>query len=88
MGFLVVMLLIGLASGGVFAWRWWQREKVQRTRDRARLRAIESQMAAMRTLLRIGAAEHVARLRMRTEVWRCDPFANPTLHEEPETWRW
>ena len=64
----------------------WRRERVERLRDQARLKAIEAQMAGLRATLRISAAEQVARRRMR-ELHHRDLFANSTIHEEPEQWR-
>jgi hypothetical protein len=43
-------------------------------------------MAGLRATLRIGMAEHVTRRRMHN-LHSHDPFANSTLHEDPETWR-
>lgn len=88
MGFLVVSLaLVAIIVGGFFAWRWIEAGRVQRGRDRARLRVIEGHLAALRAMLRIGQAEYLTRRRMQTEMHRRDVFANPTIHEEPDEWR-
>jgi hypothetical protein len=69
-------LLVGLlgvttvVTGGL-AMKGLRRERRERLRDQARLRVVEGQLAALRALLLIGAAEHVTRARMR-EVQRRD----------------
>lgn len=62
-GFVVVLLLC-LVLGGIFAWCWWQDEQAERIRDRARLTVIEGQLASFRALLRLDVAEHLARQQM------------------------
>lgn len=80
---LLLGLLIGsVVAGGLVVRFWHQQGQVARIRDRARLKAIEGQMATMRTMLRIQLAEHVTRQRMQQDV-----FANSTLHEEPDQWQ-
>jgi hypothetical protein len=86
MGFLVIALVLAGMLGGLAFRRSWRRERVERLRDRARLKVIEGQMAMLRTALRIGAAEHLSRRRMH-EAYGTDVFANPTAQEEPEDWR-
>ena len=63
MALLVLLALVAVVSGGL-ALHGLRRERVERLRDRARLRVVEGQMAAFRALLRIGAAEHVTRTRL------------------------
>jgi hypothetical protein len=53
---LVLLALVAVVSGGLALHRF--------RRDRARLRVVEGQMAALRALLRIEAAEHVTRARL------------------------
>jgi hypothetical protein len=84
-GVLLVMLLVGTIGALVFR-QSWRRERIERLRDRARLRVIEGQMTMLRTALRINAAEQAARRRMHT-VYDNNVFANSTAHEEPEAWR-
>jgi hypothetical protein len=60
---LVLLALVAAVSGGLALHRL-RRERVKRFRDRARLRVVEGQMAALRALLRIEAAEHVTRARL------------------------
>jgi hypothetical protein len=86
MGFLFVVLAVGVMIGGLMVRRVWQRQRREQLRDRARLKVIETQMAGLRAALRIGMAEHTARRRMH-QLHDRDPFANSTLHEEPEQWR-
>lgn len=89
MGFLIVSLILVVAFmvSGSYAWRWIKTARAERGRDQARLRIIEGQLATLRAVLRIGQAEYLTRQRMQAEVYRCDVFANPTVHEEPEQWR-
>ena len=82
MGFLVVVLLLAGTVGGLIFRQSWQRERTERLRDHTRLRVIEGQMAGLRAVLRLNAAEHVARRRMLAELQSHDPFANRTDHEE------
>jgi hypothetical protein len=63
MALLILLVLVAAASGGL-ALGGFRRERAARLRDQARLRVIEGQMAALRTLLRIEAAEHVIRTRL------------------------
>jgi hypothetical protein len=86
MGFLVIGLMVVGTVGALGFRRSWQREHIQRLRDQARLKAIESQMAGLRAALRISAAEQATRRRMHT-AYNSNVFANSTAHEEPETWR-
>jgi len=63
MTLLLLLVTVAIISGGL-AMHGLHRERVERLRDRARLRVIEGQMAALRALLRIEAAEHVIRTRL------------------------
>ena len=63
MALLILLVTMATASGGL-AMRAVRRERIERLRDQARLRVIEGQLAAMRTLLRIEAAEHMIRTRL------------------------
>jgi hypothetical protein len=83
MGFLVcsVGLLLLVIVGGLLMWGWLRREHVERSRDQARLRVVEGQLAMLRGLLRIEVAEHLARRRLMAMQSR-DPFENRTDHEE------
>lgn len=89
MGGLISITLLGLAliASVWVLWRWLKRERIERSRDRARLHVIEGQLAAMRAALRITVAEHAVRRAMAMPSG--DPFENRTDHEEyrPETWR-
>lgn len=84
MGFLsfvlVLLLLVGLFTSAWLIRRHYQRARVQRIRDQARLKVIESQMAGLRAALRISVAEHA--VRRTIAVQGRDPFANRTDHEE------
>jgi hypothetical protein len=85
MGFLVVaLLLIGIGGGLVFR-QSWRRERIERLRDRARLRVIEGQMTMLRAALRLNAAEQAARRRMHA-LHHSDVFANLTDHENYRPW--
>lgn len=88
MGFLVLLTVVVLVFivGGLFAWQWITAERAERGREQARLKIIESQLAALRAVLRIGQAEHRTRQRMQAELHR-DVFANPTTYQEPDEWR-
>ena len=88
MGFLITTLVLLVVSIPVGLWltRWQRQDRVDRLRDQARLKVIETQMAAMRATLRIQAAEHIVRQRMHYDA--DNPFANSTIHEEPEEWQW
>lgn len=81
----LVMSAITVAGGLWFSGRWRQ-DRVARLRDQARLKVIEAQMAAMRAALRIQAAEHLARQRMRSDA--DGSFTDSTIHEGPEEWQW
>lgn len=85
MDFLVTVLLVAVVASGLIFRRSWRHERIERLRDRARLRVIEGQMTMLRTALRINAAEQVARRRMH-ELDQ-DVFSNSTVHEEPGSWR-
>lgn len=89
MSFLVVLaaLALVLIVSGFFAWRWIKTDRAERSRDQARLKVVEGQLAALRAALRIGQAEYRTRQRMQAELHRRDVFANPTTHEEPDEWR-
>lgn len=84
MGFLsfvlVPLLLVGLLTGAWLIRQQHRRARVQRIRDQARLKVVESQLAALRAALRISVAEHVVRRAMAMQSR--DPFANRTNHEE------
>ena len=79
-GFVPVLLLVGLPTGFWLVRRQHRRARVQRIRDQARLKVVESQIAALRAALRISVAEHVVRRAMAMPSR--DPFANCTDHEE------
>jgi hypothetical protein len=86
MGFLIIgLVVVGMIGAAMFR-QSWHKERIERLRDRARLKVIEGQMTMLRTALRIGAAEHLARRRMH-EVHDNSVFAHSTTHEEPEEWR-
>lgn len=63
MALLILLATVAVLGSGL-TMRGLRRERVERLRDQARLRVIEGQMAALRTLLRIEAAEHVIRTRL------------------------
>jgi hypothetical protein len=63
MALLVLLALVAVVSGGLVL-HGLRRERLGRLRDRARLRVVEVQMATLRALLRIEAAEHVTRTRL------------------------
>jgi hypothetical protein len=85
MTFLVGLLIAFAVAGSLVVVQWRYQDQLNRMRDRAKLRAVESQMRALRASLRITQAEHRTRQRMQAEAQ--DVFANPTTHEEPEEWR-
>ena len=74
------LLLVGLPTGGWLVLRQYQRVRLQRIRDEARLRVVENQLAALRAALRISVAEHVVRRAMAMPGR--DLFENRTDHEE------
>jgi Tfp pilus assembly protein PilW len=79
---LLLGLLIGsVVAGGLVLRYWHQQDRIARIRDRARLKVIEGQMAALRVALRIQVAEHVVRQRMQP-MHGDDVFRNSTNHEE------
>ncbi len=84
MGFLgfalALLLLIGLVVGAWLAKRQYQRSRVQRIRDQARLKAIEGQLAGLRAALRISVAEHTVRRAMAMQGR--DRFADRADHGE------
>lgn len=86
MGFLVFLLLLAVIAGGLFIRARLRRDQVERVRDRARIKVIEGQLAMLRTALRVGAAEHLARRRMH-EMHDDSVFTNSTAYEEPEAWQ-
>jgi hypothetical protein len=63
MALLVLLALVAGAGGGLVL-HGLRRERLEPLRDRARLRVVEGQMAMLRALLRIEAAEHVTRTRL------------------------
>jgi hypothetical protein len=83
MTLLVVLLFLVVIVGGLFIRTRFRQERVERFRDRARLRLIEGQLAMLRAALRLEAAEHLARRRFMALHAR-DVFENRTDHEE---WR-
>lgn len=85
MDFLIGLLIAFGIAGALVVVQWRHQDQLNRMRDRAKLRAVESQMYALRASLRITQAEHRTRQRMQAESQ--DVFANPTTHEEPEQWR-
>ena len=88
MGFVMaLLLLLALAAGAYLVRSFLGQQRVQRTRDQARLRVIENQLAGLRAVQHIRAAEYVTRQRLRRLSQLPDPFANSTIHEEPEEWR-
>lgn len=76
---LALLLLVGL-TGSWLIRQHYRRARVQRIRDQARLKVVESQIAGLRAALRISVAEHVVRRAMAMQSR--DPFANHTDHEE------
>lgn len=72
--------IVGLLTGTWLTRRQYRRARVQRIRDQARLKVVESQIAALRAALRISIAKHVVRRAMAMQSR--DPFANHTDHEE------
>jgi hypothetical protein len=82
MGILIALLVVAAIVGGLVVRHWHQQEQLNRLRDRARLRIIEGQLAALRAGLRIGMAEHAARQALGDELRRLDVFRNSTDHEE------
>ena len=64
MALLVGLLVAAIVVTGGLITKGLRRERVERLRDQARLRVIEGQMATLRALLRIEAAEHVIRDRL------------------------
>jgi uncharacterized protein HemX len=60
----IVLLAAVVVGGGLFVDKWRQ----ERSRDQARLRFIEGQMATLKAALRIQVAEHVARRQMQETV--------------------
>jgi hypothetical protein len=63
MALLILVATVAVVSGGL-ALCGFRRDRVERLRDQARLRVVEGQIAALRALLRIEAAEHVIRARV------------------------
>ena len=86
MDVLVGLLGLSLAASGLLLGRSHHRHAIERLRQQARLTAIEAQLAALRTTLRLQGAEHAIRRRMQAEARR-DVFANPTIYQEPDEWR-
>lgn len=82
MSFLVVLvmllLLVLLVAGSWLVRLRYQQAQLVRIREQARLKAIESQIAALRAALRISVAEHAIRRTMQAR----DVFRNQTDHEE------
>lgn len=60
---LILLATMAIVSGGL-ALCGLRRDRVERLRDQARLRVVEGQIATLRALLRIEAAEHVVRARV------------------------
>jgi hypothetical protein len=77
---LMLCLLMAVVMVGDIIRQRHQRVRLQRIREQARLRAVESQVAALRAALRISVAEHVVRRAMATQGR--DLFENRTDHEE------
>jgi hypothetical protein len=67
MGFLVIGLVVVGTVGAIAFRQSWHKERVERLRDRARLKVIEGQMTMLRTALRISAAEQATRRRMHKQ---------------------
>jgi hypothetical protein len=86
MAIFIGLLSLGICVSGLLAGRSHHRHVIDRLGDQARLSVIESQLAAMRTALRIRGVEQVTRRRMLST--QRDVFANPTTYEEPDEWRW
>jgi hypothetical protein len=63
MALLILLATVAVLGSGLTI-RGLRRERVARLRDEARLRVIEGQMATLRALLRIEAAEHLIRTRL------------------------
>jgi hypothetical protein len=74
------LLLVGLMTGGWLIRRRYHRARIERLRDQARLRVVESQLGALRAALRISVAEHAMRRAMAMQDR--DLFTNRTDHEE------
>jgi hypothetical protein len=88
MSFLVLLTLVAaMAALGLLVWRWLKQVQVQRLRDRARLKAIEGQLAGLRAALRIQVAERVARQWMQSDPHVASPLAHSTVHDGPEAWQ-
>jgi hypothetical protein len=85
--FLTLLLLVALAVGVYLFRDFLDQQRVHLTRDQARLHVIENQLAGLRAVQRIRAAEYATRQRVRRLNPLPDTFANPTRHEEPEEWR-
>lgn len=78
----IVGLLLAAAIAGAWTARWlFRQQRLSQLRNQAQLHAIEGQLAAFRTALRLQAAEHLTRQRMR-DAYQDDPFRNSTDHEE------
>jgi hypothetical protein len=84
MEFLVLGLLAAVLVAGILAWRWCQRERIDRLRDQTRLRAVEGQIAALRAMLRINVAEHDVRRQMHDRFMQ----ANGTVRGGHTTAPW
>lgn len=83
MGLLLGLLIASVIAGGLVLKHLHRQDHVAWIKDRARLKVIEGQMAALRAALRISAAEHAVRRQVHSD----SVFANSTLHEEPNEWR-
>lgn len=75
-----LLLLAAVTIAVLFIRRLSRQQRVQRIREQARLRVIEGQLATLRALLRIAAAEQHARWSMNHQA--TDLFANHTDYEE------
>ncbi len=73
-----LLLLVALLIGIWLIRRQYRRTRIERIREQARLRIVESQIAALGAALRVSVAEHMARRAMQSR----DLFENRTDHEE------
>ena len=78
MALLLGLLTASAAGGGLVLRHWHRQDPAARIRDRARLTVVEGQLAVLRAALRITAAEHAARRRLRCG----DLFADSPEREE------
>lgn len=80
---LALAVMIGLAIGRGLH----DQDQAAKHRDQTRLKIIETQLGALRAMLRMSQAEYRTHQRMQAEARARDVFANPTTYEEPDEWR-